>query len=151
MIRQKLHPRDLVQLLQAVQFDPLIIVNINPFFLRDREHRLVMQPTNVVNRLHDVDLAVQFLRHPIDGGDVSLPPPQQKMPAVPRVIHTVRTEIAQVQFEVLRRGGDVDVFRNLVLSKLRRCFAVVRFEKPGKAKFVKPSIAIESQLPRVFR
>ena len=86
MVWQELQLEDVVQSLQAMQLDALIVVDVRPFLLSHGEHVFRVQPLNGVHRLHDVNLALQLLFDPIEGGNVTTATTNQKMTAVTRVV-----------------------------------------------------------------
>ena len=45
MVGEELQLEDAVELLQTVQLDALVVVDVRPLLLGDREHRLNVQPS----------------------------------------------------------------------------------------------------------
>ena len=86
MVGKKLQLEDVVEGLQAVQLDALVVVDVGPLLLRHGEHVLGVEPLDGVHRLHHVDLALELLLDPVEGGDVAAATADQEVTAVPRVV-----------------------------------------------------------------
>ena len=102
--------------------------------------RLVWRKSNpillldVVDRLLDVDLALEPLLLPVQGSHVALPASEEQVSAVSGVVEDVGTELLQVELEALRSGLLVDAFPELRLADPGgELLGVVgfRFEKAG--------------------
>ena len=116
VIGQEFEASDSVEHLEAVELNALVVVYVGPLTLRDRVHGLNVQPLDVVDGLHHVDLAVQLLRLPVEGGHMSARAPEQQVPACARVVEAIRAEVVQVQIEVLLRAEYVHLFDDVVLG-----------------------------------
>mmetsp|Transcript_45055 Transcript_45055/g.111903 ORF Transcript_45055/g.111903 Transcript_45055/m.111903 type:complete len:236 (-) Transcript_45055:219-926(-) len=81
--------RDLV-VSEAVQFDAVLVVDVDVLLLRCSDHRVVLQHLHRTNRLTDVDIEEALHCVAVQQSDVSLLATKQEVSAVACEIHRVR-------------------------------------------------------------
>ena len=101
MVGKELESQHLVEPLQAVKFDPLVVVNVRPPVLSHSEHIFRVEPLDVVHRVLDIDFTQKPLFQPVHGGYMTLPPSQEQASTVSGVVQ-VKASHLFVYFSVVK-------------------------------------------------